>query len=289
MHYSPLRYPGGKSKLTPFMELLIKELNIKNGTYIEPFAGGAGIALELLHKNVVNKIIINDYDKAIASFWKSVVYENERFIEKMYTTPVTIEEWHRQKEILKRANKYSFELGFATFFLNRTNRSGIINGGPIGGYKQDGKWKIDVRFNKEKLAKRIYTIGKMKNNIIIYNKDFKSFMRYYLPKYIDNAFIYFDPPYFKKGKELYMNYFTEQDHKEIECIVRNNMKCKWIITYDVEPEILKLYSNYVIKRFDLNYSVAKKRIASELMIFPHYMNCPNNEMLKQNNIHINFR
>ena len=149
MYYSPLRYPGGKGKLAPFMELMIRKLNLQGGTYIEPFAGGAGIALDLLFNNLVSHIVINDYDKAVASFWKAVLTDNDRFIDKIYNVPLNISEWERQKNVVKLANRYSFELGFATFYLNRTNRSGIINGGPIGGKQQDGDWKLDARLNRE--------------------------------------------------------------------------------------------------------------------------------------------
>lgn len=289
MYYSPLRYPGGKSKLAPFMEIIIDKLDIKGGTYVEPFAGGAGIALELLQKNIVERIVINDYDKAIAAFWKAVVNENERFIQKMYETPVTIDEWYRQRIIVQNTKKYSFELGFATFFLNRTNRSGIINGGPIGGYDQNGKWKLDVRFNKQKLEKRIRSIGERKEDIYVYNKDAKSLIVNYLPRYGERTLVYFDPPYFEKGKELYMNYFTLKDHKEIERVIRENIQCKWIITYDDTEEITNIYDRYIIRRFDLNYSAAEKRTASELMIFPDDEMCPTTEELEKKEICINFR
>ena len=149
MYYSPLRYPGGKGKLAPFMRYMIKNLNIKGGAYIEPFAGGAGVALDLLFNDLVSHIVINDYDKAVASFWKAILTEKNRFIDAIYTVPLDINEWKKQKNILKTTKKYSFELGFAAFYLNRTNRSGIINGGPIGGMQQDGQWNLDARFNRE--------------------------------------------------------------------------------------------------------------------------------------------
>ena len=288
MYYSPLRYPGGKSKLTPFMEMMIRKLNIRNGTYVEPFAGGAGIAIELLLKGTVDKIIINDYDKAIASFWKAIVYDNSRFIDKMIETPITIEEWYKQREIINNSSKCSFELGFATFFLNRTNRSGIINGGPIGGYKQDGEWKLDVRFNKEKLSERIRAIGKHKHDIKVYKKDVRSLVKNYLNDLNENSLIYFDPPYFEKGKELYMNYFTLEDHKEIKELIKKYVKCKWIITYDDVEEITNIYSEYVIRRFELSYSAAKKRTASEIMIFPNEEICPEETELNIENC-INLR
>ena len=164
MFYSPLRYPGGKGKLASFMEYMIDQLDHRGGTYIEPFAGGAGIAIELLQRNVVSKIVINDYDKGIWSFWKAILTETNRFVEAIRTVPLTIEEWSKQRNIcLNQKNKYSFELGFATFYMNRTNRSGIIKGGIIGGQEQSGRWKMNARFNREDLAKRIQEIasGKM--------------------------------------------------------------------------------------------------------------------------------
>ena len=208
MFYSPLRYPGGKGKLEPFMEILIEQTGHIGGTYIEPFAGGAGIALELLEKNIVNEIVINDLDKGIYSFWKAILTETDRFVENIRNVPLNIDEWNRQRAILDDNSKYSYELGFATFYLNRTNRSGIIKGGVIGGVEQNGNWKMDARFNRDDLIKRILKIAKRKKNIHIYNKDVSSFVQNYLPRYEDNAFVYFDPPYFGKGKQLYLNFFS---------------------------------------------------------------------------------
>ena len=289
MHYSPLRYPGGKSKLAPFMNMILNKLDLVGGTYIEPFAGGAGIAIELLLTDQVNHIVINDYDKSIASFWNAVVNDNAHFIDKLNKIDITLEEWYRQKEILCSASNMSFDLGFATFFMNRTNRSGILNGGPIGGYEQDGNWKIDARFNKKDLANRIYAIGKRKRDISVYNKDVNSFIKNYAPKYEERALIYFDPPYFEKGKELYMNFFSYNDHKRIEEAIKESVKCKWIVTYDDVKEITDIYDGYLIKKYDLSYSAASKRVASELMIFPDSTTCPTIEELQQNKICINFR
>lgn len=289
MYYSPLRYPGGKGKLAPFMELMIDKLNLRGGTYIEPFAGGAGIALDLLFNNVVNHIVINDYDKAIASFWKAILTENARFVDCLMNTPITIEEWEHQREVLHNTNRYSFELGFAAFFLNRTNRSGIINGGPIGGRAQAGEWKLDVRFNREALAGRIRDIGLRKRDITVYNKDVNSLIVNYVPRFGNRTLIYFDPPYFEKGKQLYMNYFNLADHERIENLIRQHVTCNWMITYDNAPEIVRIYNGYDIKQYDLNYSVAKKRVASEIIIFPNGGMWPTEDEMRQREIAINLR
>lgn len=288
MFYSPLRYPGGKGKLAPFMEILIKQTGHYGGTYIEPFAGGAGIALELLEKEIVKDIVINDLDKGIYSFWRAILSETDRFVNDIRTVELTISEWNRQRAIHINNNKYSYELGFATFYLNRTNISGIIKGGVIGGIKQSGKWGMDARFNREDMIKRILKIAKRKKNIHLYNKDIESFVQNYLPKFQQNAFIYFDPPYFVKGKELYLNFFDYKDHVRIEKIIKELVNCDWIITYDDVQEIADIYTNHELRRFDLKYSVAKKRTASEIIIFKNENMIPNKQSLEEK-MYINLR
>lgn len=289
MIYSPLRYPGGKGKLEPLMELLIKQTGHVGGTYVEPFAGGAGIALELLDKGIVNDIVINDLDKGIYSFWRAILTETDRFINDIRNVELSINEWNRQRHIIENCSRYSYELGFATFYLNRTNRSGIIKGGVIGGIEQAGNWKMDARFNRESLISRIINIANKKKHIHIYNKDVNSFIQNYLPKYQQNAFVYFDPPYFGKGKELYLNFFSYDDHVRIERMIDNQVNCDWVITYDDVTEIADIYHNHILKRFDLNYSAAVKRKASEIIIFKCLNMIPTASQLQQNGICVNLR
>lgn len=266
MNYSPLRYPGGKTRITPLVEVLMKKAGVNNkGTYIEPFVGGAGVALRLLLNNKVERVVINDYDIAIYSFWYAILNETYSFISLIKNTPITIEEWNKQKHIYStRQDKYSIELGFATFFLNRANRSGILSAGPIGGYKQTGKYLIDARFNKEKLIEKILLIAKQKDRISLHNLEIKDFIRDIIPNFTVNSFVYFDPPYFKKGKELYKNFFSAQDHKDIAQLIYG-LRIPWMLTYDDVEEIISLYDSYSLKRYDINYSVANKGKNSEII------------------------
>ena len=286
---SPLRYPGGKNRLASFIGLVIQNLNLQNCTYVEPFAGGAGVALSLLLNGTVDNIIINDYDKAIYSFWRAIKQEPDALISRIEDTPVTIEEWHRQKDVYSSATSYSLDLAFATLFLNRTNRSGILNAGPIGGYSQAGEWKLDVRFDKEALIAKIGAIAEHRQNITIYNKDIISLLRNYAPGFGDNVFFYFDPPYYNKGQKLYKNFFSHQDHQRIRDVIAHEIAAPWIVTYDDVEEIAGLYADFAMRRFDLTYSAANKGTASELMIFSDIHSCPTQKQLNDNKITINLR
>ena len=290
MNYSPLRYPGGKSRLTPFIAVLIEKSNIKNPIYVEPFAGGAGVALNLLLDSKVNEIVINDYDKAIYSVWRAILNETDSFVHLIETTPLTVEEWRKQKKVYtEQCNKYSLELGFAAFYLNRTNRSGILsNAGPIGGYEQKGNYLIDARFNREELKKRVLAIAKKKGSIHLYNKDIRSFIMNYFPLYQDRAFVYFDPPYYNKGEALYKNFFSAKDHQIIHDLICE-IDCPWIVTYDDVQEIREMYAEYTCRRYDLVYSVANNGTNSELMFLSKASMWPSDVELKNRKIQINLR
>ena len=263
-YHSPLRYPGGKTSLLPFFEKIIKDHDLEKITYIEPFAGGAGAALALLLSGKVGRIVINDLDRAIYAFWKSSVFSSAKFIKKIKKTPVTVSEWKKQKEIYNDPKANLFDLGFATFFLNRTNTSGILDGGLIGGLKQKSKYKIDARFNKDALIERIQQIALYKDKISIFNKDGLRLIGEYLNK--KNAFIYLDPPYFEKGATLYLNHYKKEDHEALANQLNKNSDAFWLLTYDNKKEIKSLYPNRRIINFSLNYNAYESRKGREVMI-----------------------
>ena len=266
MNYSPLRYPGGKTKIAPLVYAIMENAGVKNGVYIEPFAGGCGVGLALLLSNKVDRIVINDMDIAIYAFWYSVINHTDEFIQLIKETQITIEEWHKQKEIfINKDGTNLLRLGFATFFLNRTNRSGILKAGPIGGYNQTGNYLIDARFNKEDLINRIEHISQYKEKICLFNLDIKDFIKMVLPKYKNNAFVYFDPPYYKKGHELYINFFKPEDHKGLAKLIKK-IKIDWMVTYDDVEEVKAIYQDREQKIYDLNYSLANRGKNSEIIV-----------------------
>lgn len=266
---SPLRYPGGKTILYDKVKRILEENNLLECTYMEPFSGGAGLALKLLMNNDVQKIVINDFDFAIYSFWHNVLFDTDRFCEDIKNITVNLNEWEKQKEIYNNKDNYSiYEIGLATFFLNRTNRSGIIKGGPIGGKKQEGKYKIDCRFNKLVLIKKIKEIGKYRNRIKLFNYDVNDFIkRVVMRQKKENFFIYFDPPYIKKGPELYKDHFNYNEHTYLSKNIKEKLSEKnWIITYDDNELVYKLYDNFDIVNFTLNYYAGNNKIGNEVMI-----------------------
>lgn len=264
--YSPLRYPGGKAKIAPLLKDCIKINDLSSCSYYEPFAGGAGAALDLLLNEHVQSIHINDADKSIYSFWYSIINHTDEFIDRIKQTPVTIDEWRKQKAIFNDKRVKRFEKGFAAFFLNRCNVSGILSGGAIGGFEQKGNWKIDARMNKETLIKRIEKLSLYAQRINITNLDWKEFLDEAFSN-INNEkyFIYLDPPYYNKGQDLYMNFFVHQDHLNLEEYLRN--KSNWVLTYDYSPEILEIYKTYDKQEYFLNYSARTARKGKELVIY----------------------
>jgi DNA adenine methylase len=272
--YSPLRYPGGKRRLANFFKLMVQENDLSDGCYIELYAGGAAIALELLFDEFVSDVYINDLDRAIYAFWYSVLYDTEKLCTQIRDVDVTMEEWYRQHKIQQMADKVSLlTLGFSTFFLNRTNRSGIILGGVIGGKEQDGKYKIDARFNKDNLIERIQRIGRYRSRITISEDDAAEFIKFTLPSLSEKALVYLDPPYYQKGKGLYKNFYEHQDHKKIARLVPD-IEQQWIVTYDNTPEIQELYADFPSMIYGLNYSAADRYQGSEVMFLSEALEIP---------------
>jgi DNA adenine methylase len=282
--YSPLRYPGGKGKVAEYFKQIFKDNLLCDGTYIEPYAGGASVALSLLFNEYASKIIINDIDKSIYSFWYSVLFDTERLCKLINDTPVTMQTWREQKEIQKQKSRYgTLRVGFSTFFLNRTNRSGILNAGVIGGNDQLGNYKIDARYNRKELIKRIERIAYYQNKIELYNCDAVELVASLGQTLSPKSLFYFDPPYYVKGKDLYLNYYNDDDHQQIAKKVNDLITQKWIVTYDNAPLIKSLYTNFRQVKYSLNYSAAKASKGEELMIFSDNLYITKHSILNNDN------
>lgn len=265
---SPFRYPGGKSQLYEYIKHLLMINNV-SGTYIEPFAGGAGVAIELLLHADVSQVVINDYDNSIYSAWNVILNHTEELINFITETPISYDEWLIQKSIHNenKNDKNSISGGLATFYLNRTNVSGIIKAGPIGGKSQTGKYKIDARFNKLSLIKKIESIAQKKDKIILMNEDANDLIKIICTKFPhDDSFIFFDPPYYAQGKNLYMSFIDTSEHQKLFDNIKFLNDYKWIVTYDTAPEIHEIYKDIDNKyKYSLNYTANNRRKANEFL------------------------
>ncbi len=272
---SPLRYPGGKASLARFLRgLIASNVELETCTYFELYAGGAGAALDLLLGGDVRRIVLNDADTHIFHFWDSVLHHTDDFLRLLVDSPVNMDEWHRQRAIYEgdndESNRYSsLEVGFATFFLNRTNRSGIIKkAGPIGGADQSGKYKMGCRFNKADLTQRIERIAARATDIEMHNEDTLAFIAQNQQRLSDaHSFMYLDPPYYKNGNSLYLNAYSHQDHANLRDLMAGIRNIKWMISYDDVPEIHELYDGFRTTQHELSYFLQAKRKTKEFFIF----------------------
>lgn len=248
---SPLRYPGGKGKVANFVKLLFLRNNLVGHNYVEPYAGGAGVALSLLYEEYASRIYINDLDESVYAFWYAVLNHPDELCQRIVDTPVTIEEWDLQKGVQSSPATGRLDLAFSTFFLNRTNRSGIIDGGAIGGRNQEGNWKLDARYNTDDLIRRIQKVARYRNRITLTQIDAADYAQEVVAELPENTFVYFDPPYYAKGGHLYENSYQDEDHAEIARLVREVEK-PWIVSYDAVPQIIGLYEGFDRIHYDLS-------------------------------------
>ena len=274
---SPLRYPGGKSVLADLLGR-IKTLNgLGNHAIAEPFAGGAGASLTLLYLEYTKEIFINDADASIYDFWWSLLNQQKRFLRLLSGADITMEEWRIQRENYRKSSRISMvRRGFATFYLNRCNRSGIIvNGGPIGGLKQNGKWKLDARFNKVDLRRRCEKVAEYRKRIVVSCEDGIEFIR---QTDAHPTMFFIDPPYLEKGRTLYLDVLDDDYHRALARRLRSMSEKPWVLTYDDCRQVRNMYSDWAkIRPYSLGYTAHKRRRGSEVLIVPRWMELPKSQ------------
>ncbi|MEO1075059.1 MAG: DNA adenine methylase [Bacteroidota bacterium] len=270
---SPLRYPGGKRKLSNFIKLVYRSNSLVGGTYAEPYAGGAAVALSLLFGEYASRILINDIDRSIYAFWHSVIFETDELCQRIEKAEVSVAEWTQQRSIQDRDDSSLLELGFSTFYLNRTSRSGIIRGGVIGGKEQEGKWKIGARFNKADLVRRIRKIARYRSRIVVSNLDAAVFLDKTRPALDQSSLVYLDPPYYVKGGDLYENHYSHEDHEVIADLIIS-FATPWMVTYDDVEQIRSMYDGEPCLKYGLNYSAQDRYRGSEVMFYSDGMTVP---------------
>jgi len=245
-----------------------------DGQYVEPYAGGASIALELVIQEFASHVHINDIDLSVWAFWHSVLNDTENLCRKILDTSVDMKSWIEQKEIQKNKNAVdTLTLGFSTFFLNRTNRSGILKAGVIGGKNQDGNFKIDARFRKDELIRRIELIADHRSRISLYRLDAVELLNQVVPRLPDNTLIYLDPPYYIKGGDLYEHHYKHDDHAAVAAaaaLIRQHC----MVSYDDVPQIRELYQNFQLVSYSLSYCAQNRYRGTEAIFLDRTLECP---------------
>lgn len=274
--YTPLRYPGGKAKFAPFLAKVMHENDLVGGHYFEPYAGGAGVALELLYHGHASHVHINDLDPAVNAFWRSCTEFPDELLRLLSDTPVNMDEWFKWRAVLREEVPATLvERGFATLFMNRTNRSGILKGGVIGGKDQGGNYKLDARLKKDVLANRIAKIALHRAHISVYCEDALTLLsraEEFLPV---KSLVYLDPPYYVKGRGLYRNFYKHDDHQAIATLIQApEFKAHWVVSYDAADQIIEMYRFSSGFAYGLNYTAQTRYVGSEVMFLSRALKAP---------------
>lgn len=272
---SPLRYPGGKGKLARFVAELIRLNHLQDGLYVEPYAGGAAVAWEMLLTGLVRRVHVNDLSRPIYAFWRCVLDRTDELTKLISETPLDLDTWDRMKRTFANLNDADdLQLGFAMFYLNRTNRSGILNGGPIGGRAQNGTWGIDARFNRAELISRIERIAQVRRRVTLTNMDATMLLETHAMDWSSQTLVYLDPPYFAKGPELYYNFYKPDDHAGVATVVRQLKDVPWIVSYDDVAPIHALYTAESWLQYQIGYSARRRTTGREAMFFSNGLKIP---------------
>jgi DNA adenine methylase len=278
---TPLRYPGGKQRLAPFIAEVLRANDLEGGDYVEPFAGGAGVAIDLLMNGVVSRVHLNDLSQPVYDFWRVVLTQSEEFCALIASASLTIKEWRRQKEILSQPRGHDqLARAFSFFYLNRCNRSGIVSGGCIGGLHQSGDWRIGARFPRYELIRRVEMIAAKRKCIAVRKWDAEVFLTDYVSTLPTKTLVYCDPPYFNKAERLYLNHFRPEDHASIAEVVQAKVKHPWLVSYDAAPPIMEHYAKRRSFTYDLQYNAAKAYKGREVFIVADSVSLPATSTVK---------
>jgi DNA adenine methylase len=283
-HATPLRYPGGKQRLTPFVREILHHNALEQYSYCEPFAGGAGVAIELLLEGDVSSIHLNDSAYPIYCFWSVLKSNPDYLCSGIRDAILNVEQWRFHKSVLSSFLTHSMEeVALSTLILNRCNRSGVLSGGVIGGLGQRGNWKMDARFPRNELIRRIERIAYHSDQICVTNKDASELIKNARSFCQDKTLFYLDPPYFHKSSRLYLDYYKPSDHSALASLLAS-FEFPWIVSYDDTLEVSKLYEDFTKFSYTLRYSAAAASIGQELFVFGPGVEVPKGSQVDRINV-----
>lgn len=272
---TPLRYPGGKQRLAPFVDEVLQANNAIGWNYVEAYAGGAGVAMQLLLAGRVRRVYLNDSSRQIYAFWKSIVGQADEFCRRISRSSLSIATWKKHREVFRRPDEHDLlELGFSTFYLNRCNRSGVLTAGVIGGLDQGGEWTIGARFPRKELIRRIEAIAECASQIVVSNRDAEEFLLRKVNRLPQQTLVYCDPPYYARAERLYLDHYRPDDHARLSEVIQSKLKRPWLVSYDGHSEILRLYGKRRHFLYSLQYSAMRSYSGAEVFVFSDDLSIP---------------
>lgn len=272
---TPLRYPGGKQRLAPFVAEVLESNDALGWNYVEPYAGGAGVAMELLLDGKVGHVHLNDSSLHLYALWVTILSDPDAFCRNVSRASLTVDHWRRHRETVRNPTEYSLaDVGFSTFYLNRCNRSGVLTGGIIGGLAQQGRWRMDARFPRNELINRIEAIAEHRHQITVTNLDAEEFMIRHVNRLPPSTIVYCDPPYYERAQRLYLSTYVKKDHIRLANVIQRKLRRPWLVSYDRHPDILRLYSKRRKFQYSLQYSAIRAYAGQEVFVFSDELELP---------------
>jgi DNA adenine methylase len=268
---SPLRYPGGKRRLVPYLAAALAENNLRPDLFVEPYAGGASVSLELLHLDFAGRAVIGDLDPMVNAFWETVVTDVDWLCEQVESVPLSLSEWERMKKTRFRSRR---SLALACLYLNRTSFNGALHNsaGPIGGRAQTSEYDIGCRFPRARLVGRLRACAELADRIdVVPAQDAMVTVREARERARHDelsAFFYLDPPFWAKSKFLYRRSFTELAHERLADQL-HWLQDQFLLSYDPAPEIVDLYTGHTagtVAEIELVYSGSSRSAGTEMVI-----------------------
>jgi len=236
----------------------------------EPFAGTASVTFYLLRNKMVDYYHINDVDQGVTSLWQTVKDNPEALIDAVMSYSPNVSDFYDFKS---DPGARLFDMAFRKLVLHQVSFSGLgaMAGGPLGGRAQAGKYNVDCRWSPLKLAKGIEACSTLLNSSdgVVTSGGWEGV--------VDSAvkakgFLYLDPPYYVKGRELYVS--GELDHGALATALMSAED--FVLSYDDAPEVRELYDWAAVSRIDV-LSHLHHKIIADVAITPRKRSTRNEE------------
>lgn len=255
---SPLRYPGGKARM---VKKILERAPAGYQEYREPFLGGGSVLFAVRSEDMNRYCQVSDIFSELMTFWWQCKFHSSYMIK-------TINDWKQQypdgRELHKNCKKQvtlAKDRGTAFFILNRISFSGLTMS---GGYS---KASYEGRFNQSHIS-RIKDADSVLENVELRFVGYEALLH----EPGKDVWLFMDPPYDIKSDNLYGNKGNTHkgfDHVKFadEC---KKSPHKWLITYNDNENIRKLFSWANIQEIDVTYNMNSNNKKKKELFITNY-------------------